>query len=146
LPIHGRNNDLLDGCPVGWIGEPVPEDELVLLVAGFFDAFSARQRGLPAISAVGVNLPDHLIPDLAGKTVAVVYDLGEEAAAERTVEKLTAASLVSAVAVEDAFVVRLANLRIPGRQRIEKDLAAYFQAGGSADAVHALIASERRRS
>src|SRR5207248_3502834 len=68
---------LLPGRPVGWIERMPPERGGVLLCAGFFDSIIARQHELPAISAPGSNLPDHLIPDLAGRRVAVCYDVGE---------------------------------------------------------------------
>ena len=134
LDPRARKHDLLSGCPVGWIGAPVPpEGELVLLVAGFVDGFSARQRGFPAVSSIGTSLPDHLLADLAGKTVAVAYDVGEEKSAERTTTKLRAAG-------NEAFVVHLAKLGLPPKG----DLADYFAGGGSRDEMVRLIQQERK--
>jgi hypothetical protein len=128
-PSNRNKNDLLAGCRVGWIGAPVPpQGESVLLVAGFFDAFSARQRGFPAISAVGTNLPDHLMPDLAGKTVVVAFDVGEESAAKKVTEKLRQNGI-------RAQFLRLERLRLPDKG----DLALYFQHGGSRNRLTLLI-------
>jgi hypothetical protein len=70
----------------------VPEDGPILLAAGELDALLARQRGLPAVTTTcGARLPDQLAPRLAGRRVAVVYDVGEERAAETTAAKLRAA-------------------------------------------------------
>lgn len=135
LDPRGRKNDVLSGCPVGWVGTPLPPDEVVLLVAGFLDAFSARQRGLPAISAIGDKLPDPLTHDLAGKIVAVAYDVGEEESAEQTTTKLRAAG-------NEAFVVHLEKLGLPHKG----DLADYFAAGGSVRKLRTLVGAARRRS
>jgi hypothetical protein len=103
----------------------------VLLVAGFLDAFAARQRRFPAVSAVGTNLPDHLLPDLDGRTVAVAFDVGEEAAAARVVAKLDAARI-------PAFSVHLSKLGLPEGG----DLAAYFAHSGSPRRLQRLINRE----
>lgn len=90
FPDHpGRKSDNLRGWAAGWVPS-APSTEFVLLVAGVLDAAVARQRGLPyAVSTdVGAKLPGHLLADLAGREVAVLYDVGEEAQAAASVEKL----------------------------------------------------------
>jgi hypothetical protein len=128
-PTGRDKNDVLAGCHVGWIGAPVPpQAKWLLLVAGFFDAFAARQRGFPAISAVGTNLPDHLVPDLVGKEVVVAFDVGEETAARRVVEKLRQNGIL-------AQFLWLERLGLPEKG----DLALYFQQGGTAVRLTRLI-------
>jgi hypothetical protein len=79
----------------------VPADGPILLCAGELDALLARQRGLPAVTTTcGARLPDHLVCELGGRRVAVVYDVGEETAAETTAAKLRAAG-------SEAWAVRL---------------------------------------
>jgi hypothetical protein len=61
----------------------------VLLGGGELDVLLCRQHGLPAISTTcGANLPEHLVPALAGRRVAVAYDVGEEVQANLTVMRL----------------------------------------------------------
>jgi hypothetical protein len=136
-PPGREKDDLLKRSPeigTGWIGAPVPpQAKWVLLVAGFFDAFSARQRGFPAISAPGAQLPDHLIPDLVGKEVIVAYDVGEELAARRVVDKLAGSGI-------RAQFLWLERLRLPDKG----DLALYFQQGGTVARLSRLITEARK--
>lgn len=70
----------------------VPNRRAVMLCAGELDALVALQHGLPAVTATtGAVLPESLAPELAGRRVAVVYDVGEDAAAVRSVSLLNAA-------------------------------------------------------
>src|SRR5205085_3355641 len=69
----------------------VPPEGGLLLVAGEIDALTGRQNDLPTITTTcGQQLPDPLAQRLAGRKVFVMYDVGEEAAAARTVAKLRA--------------------------------------------------------
>jgi hypothetical protein len=131
---RGRKNDLLRDCPAGFING-VPPGWKIILVAGFTDLFSARQNGLPAASAIGTNLPDHLLPDLDGKSVAIAYDVGEEDAAERTAAKLSARGT-------RAHIVELGRLGLP----LKGDLTDYFVRGGSAMELREHIKRECRRA
>jgi hypothetical protein len=81
--LYGRGSQLYP---------PVPATGGILLVAGEFDALIGRRHGLPAVTATcGASLPDHLAHFLAGRSVHVMYDVGEEAQATRTVTTLHAA-------------------------------------------------------
>jgi hypothetical protein len=93
IGLRGRGSQLYPDVPAG---------RGVLLLAGEFDALLARQKGLPfaVTTTCGTQLPEHLIRALAGRLVAVAYDVGEEAEAEKTVGKLRAADC-------QAWVVRL---------------------------------------
>lgn len=109
----------------------------VLLVAGELDALAARQHGASYVvtATCGASLPNHLVPALAERPVAVAYDVGEEDAAERTVAKLRAAR-------SNAWVVRLERLGLgPGG-----DLNDYFSNGGTARELATLIRRENPRS
>lgn len=140
-PPERDQDDLLSLDPAiqsrtGWIGAPVPSRGLVVLTAGFFDGFSGRQLGLPTVSTVGTSLPDHLLANIAGRRVAVTYDVGEDDAAERTAEKINAAG-------GTAWVVRLAKLK-----RLELppkgDLNDALRLGITRDELCELIKRERR--
>ncbi len=72
----------------------VPSEGRLILCAGEMDALLTRQHGLPAVTATcGASLPDALVPALrpAGRRIAVVFDVGEEARAKAVAEKLRAA-------------------------------------------------------
>jgi hypothetical protein len=74
-----------------------------VLVAGMLDALLARQNGLKALTTTcGTSLPGPLLHPLSrdGRAIAVVYDVGEERAAERNAERLCAAGA-------NAWAVRL---------------------------------------
>ena len=86
-----------DGKPVKYVGlrdrgshlyPSLPSQRVkgldALLVAGEFDALIARQKGLPAVSTTcGASLPRGLVRPLAQyDNVAVLFDVGEEPAAE----------------------------------------------------------------
>lgn len=111
----------------------VPPSRAVLLVAGEIDALTGRQMGLPAVTTTCGVLPEHLAPELAGRTVYVMYDVGEELAAERTAHRLR--SLGS-----QAVVVRLALLGLPDKA----DLNDLYRQGGTRRDVERLIKRERR--
>jgi hypothetical protein len=97
LGLRGRGSQLYPD---------VPAKRTLLLVAGEFDALIARQVGLPALSTTcGATLPEHLVPPLANKSVAVAYDVGEESKAEITVVRLRRAGA-------DAWVVPMGE-RMP---------------------------------
>jgi hypothetical protein len=136
--LFGHGSQLYPDVP--WRGP-------ILLLAGEFDALIGRQHGLPAVtSTCGSALPDSLAPELAGRRVAVAYDVGEESAAKRTVAKLRSVGSL-------AWVVRLQLLRwrTPGTARrkylpIGGDLNDYFLAGGDADALLDLIRREGQRT
>ena len=110
-----------------------PEGRFVLLVAGFFDGFVGRQSSAPAISTIGANLPLHLVSDLAGRRVAVAYDVGEEDASEATVARLRRADC-------EAWVVRLGKLGLPPGG----DLSDWYLGGGTTAALLRLIRVEGR--
>lgn len=127
-------NKMLYGREAGWIASMPPGRRRALLCAGTFDGLLARQRNFSAISgSCGAKLPDHLVPDLAGRMVAVAYDVGEEDAAARTVAKLRAAG-------NEAWVVRLAKLGLPEKG----DISDHFRRGGTAEDLDDLIRRERR--
>ncbi len=125
--LRGRGSQLYPDLPPGG----------VLLVAGEFDALAARQHGADYVvtTTCGASLPDHLAPVLAGRSVAVAYDVGEEAAAERTVAKLHSFGC-------ESWVVRLELLKLPDAG----DLNDYFRSGGMTHELAALIRRERGRS
>jgi hypothetical protein len=108
----------------------------LLLVAGEFDALLSQQNDIPGVSTTcGARLPEPLIPELQpdGRRIAVAYDVGEEAAAERTVAQLRTAGA-------KAWVVRL------GLPNEGDDLTDWFvKYGRSADKLLALIRREGGR-
>jgi hypothetical protein len=108
----------------------VPPRGRLLLVEGEFDALLARQHGLPAITTTcGKTLPDELAERLAGRRVVVVYDVGAEADADRTVAKLGRSA-------------RAVALRLP---RERDDITDWFVTyGRSANALRALVTTRRR--
>lgn len=122
IGLGGRGSQLYPDMPPG---------RGVVLAAGEFDALLARQHGLPAVTTTcGARLPDHLVPALAGRRVAVVYDVGEDVAAA-SAEKLVAAGA-------EAWVVRL------GLPREGDDLTDWFVTyGRSRRELVALIRRER---
>jgi hypothetical protein len=112
----------------------VPHRGLLLMVAGEFDALVGRQHGVRTITTTcGARLPDYLVSLLAGRSVAVAYDVGEEAAARQTVRKLRSAA-------SDAWVVRLGPLGLPDKG----DLNDHYLRGGTTRDLLALVARERR--
>jgi hypothetical protein len=80
----------------------LPAGESLLLVEGEWDALVARQAGLPAMTGLlGMRWMSAWDVFVVGRRVAVAYDVGGEAAAEATVERLIAAGASA------AWVVRL---------------------------------------
>jgi hypothetical protein len=106
-------------------------------VAGIFDVLSARQAGCrwAVTTTCGATLPDHLVHGLAGRQVAVAYDVGEEAKARRTVTKLRAAG-------SECWIVDLGKLGLPEGG----DLNDYFRSGGTKAKLVRLIEAERGRA
>lgn len=68
----------------------VPDGGKALLVAGELDALLLRQNGFAsAVSTTnGALLPIELAPGLAGKLVAIMFDVGEEAQAQLAADNL----------------------------------------------------------
>lgn len=90
-----------------------------ILVAGEFDALVGRQLRLPTVSTTcGARLPEELASEFAGYRVVVMYDVGEERAARRSVEVLLGAG------ASEAWVVRL-----PMRRK-GADLSSWYSSGG----------------
>jgi DNA primase len=113
----------------------VPHDGALLLVAGEIDALTGRQNGLPTITTTcGTALPDHLAQRLAGRKVFVMYDVGEEAAAGRSVAKLRELG-------SPAITVELRSLGLPDKA----DLNDYYRQGGKTKRLRALIWRQARR-
>lgn len=114
----------------------VPPEGGLLLVAGEIDALTGRQNGLPTVTTTcGTALPDHLAQRLAGRKVFVMYDVGEDAAAARTVAKLRGLG-------SPATVVELGALGLPAKA----DLSDYYRLGGKTWRLHALIRRQARRA
>lgn len=94
LPKNDRGKDV---PYIGLRGRPhalypdIPQGRSVLLVAGMFDALLGRAKGLPTVTATnGTGFGQSLAAALVGKRVAVLFDVGEEKAAERVVNVLRA--------------------------------------------------------
>jgi hypothetical protein len=114
----------------------VPPDGGLLLVAGEIDALMGRQNGLPTVTTTcGTALPDHLAQRLAGRKVFAMYDVGEEAAAARTVAKLRGLG-------SPATVVELGALGLPAKA----DLSDFYCQGGKTWRLRALIRRQARRA
>jgi hypothetical protein len=106
---HARTVNIVDHRPwshpryVAARGHPaalypnLPAGQAIVLVAGMMDALTGRQHDVPAVTTTcGTSLPEHLVARFNGRRVAVVFDAGEEDAAERAVHKLRAAGAASA--------------------------------------------------
>jgi hypothetical protein len=114
----------------------VPPEGGLLLVAGEIDALMGRQNGLPTVTTTcGTALPDHLAQQLARRKVFAMYDVGEEAAAARTVAKLRALG-------SPATVVELGALGLPAKA----DLSDFYCQGGKTWRLRALIRRQARRA
>jgi hypothetical protein len=75
--------------------------DLAVLVAGEFDALAGRAYRLPTVSTTcGASLPRSLAKRFNRRPVAVVYDVGEEAAANATVRRLREAGASEAWRVD----------------------------------------------
>jgi hypothetical protein len=113
----------------------LPSEGPILLAAGMFDALATRQHGLPGVTPTsGTSLKPELRPAFAGRHVAVVYDVGEEASAARNAARLREVGA-------DAWVVRL------GLRRKGADVADWFaRYGRSADQLTDRIQRARRAS
>jgi hypothetical protein len=118
--------------PACWYPD-VPQSGAVLLVAGEIDALTGRQLELPAVTTTCGELPEHLAPELAGRAVYVMYDVGEDLAAERTARRLRALG-------SRAVVVRLSRLGLTHKS----DLNDLYCQGGTRRDIERLIKRERR--
>jgi hypothetical protein len=111
----------------------VPADS-ALLVAGEFDALVGRWLLVNAVSTTcGAKLPERLAAELvqSAPRVAVMYDVGEDQAAERAVEVLLAAGASA------AWVVHLPL------KRKGADLSTWHSAGRKRPALLQLIEHSR---
>jgi hypothetical protein len=130
-----RKSDPLHGWRAGWVPD-LPATPVVVLLAGLLDAVLARQKGMRyAVSTTcGATLPSHLLLELAGRSVAIAYDVGEESQAERTAAKVRSAGA-------EAWVVPL-GLPVAG-----DDLTDWFvKYGRSRDEFVAVVRRARRAS
>jgi hypothetical protein len=129
----------IDGAQMMAMGGPrVPYPDLpphgaLCLVAGEIDALSGRQIGLRAVTVCGCSLPDHALPYFAGRTVYLMFDVGEERAAERIAHRLQRVGT-------RASMVRLAALGLPAKA----DLNDAVRGGIRACEIRALIREGRR--
>jgi hypothetical protein len=113
----------------------LPPHGALCLVAGEIDALTGRQMRLRAVTVSGCALPDHALPKFAGRTVFVLFDVGEEVAAETVAVKLRS---VRAIAH---------GVTWPPGLPAKTDLNDWFvKEGGTADKLRALIANARRSS
>jgi hypothetical protein len=149
LPVYGKSGEIVnlrrrlpqDGArPRGLRGRgsqlypDVPRRGSILLVAGEFDALIGRQLGLPTVTTTcGATLPLHLGQAFAGRRVAVMYDVGEEIKAAKTVALLTSLKA-------KAWSVRLAELGLGEGG----DLNAYYLDGGTKSLLVDLVRREGR--
>lgn len=130
MRIAGRRVE--NGCLPLW--PHVPEGDVWLLCAGEWDALAALQHGLPALTGLaGCRWHPAWDSHAVGKAIAVAYDVGEEAAATRTV-----AQLMKAGAAE-AWSVPLARLGLGDGG----DLCDYFLRRGSMRALRRVIREAR---
>jgi hypothetical protein len=129
----------VDGAHIVAMGGPrqpypdVPTRGALALVGGELDALSGRQIGLRAVTVSGCSLPDHAVQHFVGRTVYIMFDVGEEGPAEAVVSKLRAAG-------GQAVCVRLALLGLP----YKGDLNDAVRSGITPSAIAALIRNERR--
>ena len=124
-PRRERVPTALAACPGGrrW-----------LLCAGEWDALAALQHGLPALTGLaGCRWHPAWDSHAVGKAIAVAYDVGEEAAATRTVAQLMKAGAAEAWSVP---LVRL-GLGDGG------DLCDHFLRRGSMRALRRVIREAR---
>jgi hypothetical protein len=78
----------------------VPYTGPLLLVAGEWDALACLQHGIPAVTGLSGKLwHDAWNPAIEGRRIAVMYDVGEEAAANNTVRQLRDAGAARSWAV-----------------------------------------------
>jgi hypothetical protein len=111
----------------------VPEGRTWLLTAGEWDALVAIQAGLPGVTGLlGCKWNAAWDRFVIGRRIAVVYDVGEELAAARTVERLRAAGAA------EAWVV---DLRSVGLDYEGADVCDHFLRGGTS---HELCRATRR--
>jgi hypothetical protein len=114
----------------------LPKTGALVLVAGEIDALTGRELGINAVTVSGCELPEHARPRFAGRTVYVMFDVGEEEAARRVAAKLGGiASRTS--------VVRLSTLRLPLKSDLN-DL--YRQRGAQTQRVVNALLSRSLRS
>jgi hypothetical protein len=136
-PWHKSKIKGIRGRPAALYPRP-PKGRSVIVCAGEFDALVTSQntRIATVTSTAGAG-HWHAAWDrhFAGKRVAVIFDLGEQAAAEKRAEALCE------VAGCDAWPVDIVPLLTTG-----KDLSDYWQQGGTSAALIAFITSERRRA
>jgi hypothetical protein len=133
------------GKPVKYVGlggQPhrlypaLPRRADPILCAGFLDAPLGRQHGLPTVASTsGASLPTELVRRFEGRRVAVVYDVGEEEAAAKTVEHLRHAG------AREAWTVDLARAGLEDGE----DLTDWFRTyGRTAGELRELVDRARR--
>jgi hypothetical protein len=132
-PRDGAQMVAMSGRPRGEAIYPdLPACGALALVGGELDALTGRQLGLRAVTVSGCSLPDPALPHFATRIVYVMFDVGEERAAD------TAAGKLSDVGAR-ARVVRLGLLGLPDKA----DLNDYVRQGGTARELKTLIRRER---
>jgi hypothetical protein len=127
---RGRDNGGIQLYP-----HPLPKRQW-LLVAGLLDALIGRQHGLPTVTSTngaGTFL-DEWYPLVRSRRVAVMFDVGEEGAADVIVQKMRQVGA-------EAWLVRLSELDLPPKA----DLTDALTGGYTADDIKELIRSERTR-
>jgi hypothetical protein len=116
--------------------QPLPKGKW-LLVGGLLDALIGRQHGLYAITSthgVGTFL-DEWYTLVRSRRVAVMFDVGEEGAADVIVQRMREVGA-------EAWTVRLSELGLPPKA----DLTDALTGGYTAQDIKELIRSERTRS
>jgi hypothetical protein len=112
-----------------------PFGRVLCLVGGEIDALTGRQIGLNAVTVSGCSLPLHAVERFAGRSVCVMFDVGEELAQVSAVAKLK--NVAARV-----YDVRLAELGLPHGA----DLNDAYSAGIGANEIKQLIKEARRNA
>jgi len=124
-------------APLGHERQPYPDlpaQGALCLVAGEIDALTGRQMGLRSVTIGGCNPRKSAYPLFAGRTVYVLFDVGEEEMAKRSAESLRDAGAT-------AYVARLRDVGLPHKA----DLNDAYRGGITREQIERLLRAARER-
>jgi hypothetical protein len=116
----------------------LPPNGAICLVAGELDALTGRQIGMRAVTVSGCNVPKDVEASFAERVVYVMFDVGEELAQVKAIERLENVDAT-------VYDVRLSDLGLPHGSDLNDAVRAGIGAAEIRQLIRARSKQQRRR-